>query len=103
MTASPTSTNHAAGKTSRVRKTVLAWPEVLRAVQTDEGRLAVLGPYRAAGFTADDFGNSIARARICDLLTAREDQLEGARKRELVEEREACRVVRRKLEQELYP
>ncbi len=79
----------------------IAWGEVLRAIPSDDARAWALDPYRAGGFTADDFATRRkARERMADCLTKCEDRLEMARRKV---ERAAIREVRRALELELWP
>lgn len=84
-------------------ETPLVWPDVLRAVQGDETRPALLGRYRAAGYGPDDFGRLRgAREAMADALTRTEDSLEGRHGRNVETERDRIRAVRRRLEVELW-
>jgi hypothetical protein len=100
---------HAARTEPRPLGARLAWPDVLRAVQGDEARSRLLGLYRAAGFTPDDFGgggsrgNRAAREALSDALVRTEDMLEGRHGRLAADERARVRALRRRLEGELWP
>jgi hypothetical protein len=81
--------------------TLVSYPEVVAALQTDLARSIALGAYRSAGYTARDFAlRRSARVAMTEALTATEDALElrGVRR-----EREAIRAVRRRLECEVSP
>ncbi len=78
----------------------ISYPDVLRALSSDETRSAALTAYRTAGFSPDDFAHRLAaRAAMAEALTAVEDgcELRGSRR-----EREAVRAVRRRLEREIW-
>ncbi len=81
---------------------VVTWPDVVRVLQRERAREAVLGRYRDAGFTADDFGRvRKARMTMADALTRTEDALEYSHPAP-TPERLALRDVRRRLEWELF-
>lgn len=81
---------------------VLAWPDVVRVLQRDATREAVLGRYKSAGFTPDDFGRKRpAREAMAGVLTCAEDHLELQAAGRPTRERDALRDVRRRLEWEL--
>jgi hypothetical protein len=95
---------HAVRDRARPVGTVSAWPDVLRAVQSDEGRSTVLGLYRAPGFTPDEFAHRReARIAIAEALTRLEDSLEFRCGRLVAEERARVQAARRRLERELWP
>jgi hypothetical protein len=77
------------------------WNAILAAVTRDDVRARVLGRYRSAGFTPDDFHRS-AKARACmaDCLTRCEDHLELEHPRRAAD-RAALAVLRRRLENEI--
>jgi hypothetical protein len=80
---------------------VVTWPDVVRILHADEARDFVMGRYRAAGFTPDDFGHKRpAREAMADALTRAEDRLGLAPSSPA---RDAIRDVRRRLEWDLYP
>lgn len=82
---------------------VVSWPDVLRALQSDQARCGALASYRASGHTADDFGTRrAARVAMSEALTKTEDMLESATGR-MTAERLALRSVRRRLEAEVWP
>lgn len=95
-----------AGKTVVAKRTtsperVVTYRDVLAALQGEYARFLALGLYRSAGYAAKDFtARRAARAAMAKALTVTEDALElrGGRR-----EREAIRVVRRLLENEVYP
>lgn len=95
-------TTHAARDTRfgrRKNATGVRWPDVLRALSSDETRAAVLTRYRAGGWSPDDFAsNGLARDAMADALTHAEDLLELQRGSTRAAEREAVREVRRRLE-----
>lgn len=98
-----TSIKTAPKKTTRARRVALGWSDLVRAVQSDEARFCFLDRYRAAGFTPDHFGHlRTARETAADALSRTEDMLEGMRGPRREEERQAIRVVRRRLELELW-
>jgi hypothetical protein len=89
------------------------WRELLRGLPAGKTRLEVLGRFKAAGFTADQFEMASvgrgaatrrgARIAMADALTRVEDQLElrsGGRPSRL---REALKGLRRRLEWEVFP
>lgn len=99
----PTSTNPAPPKTTRARRALTQWPDVLRAVQGDESRSQALGQYRAAGFGPDDFEHTRrAREAMSDALSRTEDFLELRAGSRRAAERESIAAVRRRLELELW-
>jgi hypothetical protein len=80
--------------TTALMFSVVTWPDVLRVIARDEVRDAVLGRYRAAGFTPDDFATKRrAREAMADALSRAEDISPAA----------AIQDVRRRLEWELWP
>jgi hypothetical protein len=82
----------------------VAWPDVLRAVQSAKARERALVRYRTAGFTPDDFAaKRAAREAMADALTRTEDDLELNPGRDAQATRAAIRAVRRRLEVELWP
>lgn len=92
-----------ASKTTPLVFAVVTWPEIVRALSRDAARDAVLGRYRTAGFTPDDFASRRpARESMAEALTRTEDVLElrsGAPSRE----REAIGDLRRRIEWEICP
>lgn len=83
--------------------TAITWATILRAVQSEETRQAVLLRYRGAGFAPDDFrGHRPAREAIAQTLTRAEDHLE-LRSSATKGERRTIADVRRRLERELWP
>jgi hypothetical protein len=89
-------------KTTRTPGPRCAWPDVLRALSSDESRSTAIARFRAAGFTADDFGHvPSARSAMCDSLTRAEDALELKRGSSAATERAAIKIIRRRLEAEL--
>lgn len=81
----------------------LGWPDVVRAVQSDEARSQTMSRYNASGYCPDDFAHKLAaRAVMADALTRVEDILES-RGPSTAAERARIRTVRRQLEVELYP
>ena len=89
----------------RPRKSVLGWPDVLRALSDASARSAVLDAYRSAGFSPDDFGRlRAAREVMAGALSRAEDGIELRRQSpQRDRERAAVRAVRRQLEVELWP
>lgn len=83
---------------------VLGWSDVLRVLQTDETRRAVIGQFRATGWTPDDFARRpAARQAMARALSFAEDRLELQRGSGAREERLAIRAIRRTLEAEGEP
>jgi hypothetical protein len=81
--------------------TLVAYRDVVRALQTNYARFLALGLYRRSGYVAKDFAlRRAARAAMAGALIATEDALElrGSRS-----ERESVRGVRRRLEWEVWP
>lgn len=88
----------------RALRARLGWPDVLRAVQSSKARERALVRYRAAGFTPDDFAaKRAAREAMAESLTRTEDELELNPGRAAQSTRATVGVVRRRLEQELWP
>jgi hypothetical protein len=84
----------------------IGWSEALRAIQADDVRSEVLSPYRALGFTPEDFGTKrSARECLVEALIRSEDriELEGSRRAERIAQRSALKEFRRRLEQEIDP
>jgi hypothetical protein len=80
----------------------IAWRDVLRALQADETRAAVMADYRGKGHRPDDFSSGRrAREAMAEALIRAEDHLELAHPRRL-DERAALRSVRAPLERELW-
>ena len=84
--------------------TPLRWSDVLGAVQDSAERSGLVRLLADAGFSADSFANiNDARVIVCSELTRYEDRLEGMAGKLRAAERSAVRVVRRRLESELWP
>jgi hypothetical protein len=78
------------------------WPDVMRALYSDETRAKALDRYRSDGHTPDDFARSrAAREAMADALTRTEDWLEDEHPR--WPDRASIKAVRRRLEWELWP
>src|SRR5687768_10070372 len=93
----------ASRKPDGARRRVLGWPDVLRALSSDEARSSALALFRTAGFTPDQFGHvRAAREAVVDALARTEDLLEVRCPRREAERR-AVQSVRRSLELELWP
>lgn len=90
--------NTSVGKTSRRQGRVIGWSDVSRCLEDPKTRARVLSKYKAAGFTADEFGRLVAaKTAMMDALTGAEDWLEldhPGRKRE----RDGIKQVRRGIE-----
>lgn len=82
----------------------VCWPDVLRALSTDEARSYAIGQFRDPCFSPDSFGSRIeARATVAEGLTRTEDWLESKHGKNNVACRSAVASVRRRLELELWP
>lgn len=105
LTPAQTSIKKAPRSAASPRRSVLGWPEVLRALQDDEARSVALSLYRSRGFTPDDFGHRReARAALADALSRAEDQIELRRQSPARDHaRTLVRAARRRLEVELWP
>lgn len=77
------------------------WPDVIRALENDETRSVVLNRFRSRGFNAESFRLRSAKEALADALSHGEDWLEMNHGRRL-DEREALKAVRRRLEWEIY-
>lgn len=93
----------ASEKPSRAPGRPITWRDVSACLEGVEARSRAMSQYKAAGFTADDFGHlRLPRETMASVLTQVEDWLESehpGRKRE----REVIKVIRRRLEVELEP
>ena len=81
----------------------VTWPDVLRALSTDEARSYALGRFRYPCFSPDSFATRIeARATVADGLTRTEDWLESKAGSNNAKCRASVAAVRRRLELELW-
>jgi hypothetical protein len=82
---------------------VRGWSEVYGALWEDSTRSRVLEAMRAQGITTNMIASQpTARLALADILSATEDWLELSKPKASLE-RKAIRVVRRKLEWEIWP
>lgn len=89
----------------RARKR-LEWREAIYPLSTDETRSYVVGQLSGAGFSVESFAHKTeARQVVADALTRIEDDLEPRARAgsKAAEMRDAVRLVRRRLELELWP
>ena len=101
MTDLATGIKTASGDRVRAGRRAIGWADVLRAVELDDVRSYVLGRYRGAGFSPDNFGHSrAAREAMADALSRTEDWLELQRGSLRQQARASIREVRRQLERE---
>jgi hypothetical protein len=99
--ASPNTANSRARSGKASSGSRLTWAGLLASLLTDETRQLVVGAYRQAGFTPDDFGSYAARVAAVSALSRAEDACEVKSGGRMTAERLALRTYRRLLEDEV--
>ena len=100
---STTGGKHAGPKSVRSKRRAVTWPDIVGCLLAADTRSLATKSYRARGWGPDQFATlRSARVAMANALTSIEDWLESEHPRR-TGEAVSIRIVRRRLEMELWP